>query len=99
MENCRGQGHWCLCSTRLAYSRLVPRGHGDVHREASTASTETEKADITNLAREKTPPVQELANSSVSIIRTKLERYNISTTAKDVIMASWYQKTILHISY
>lgn len=37
--------------------------------------------------------MQDVATSGMSIIRTKIERYNISDTAKDVIMASWREGT------
>ena len=89
MENCGGQGSWCLCFTRLAHSCLVSQGLGHVHREASSTSTTTEQANSTGIAKRNPPLVTNVETSGMSIIRTKIERYNISDTAKDVFIASW----------
>ena len=64
-----------------------------MHREASSTSTTTEEANITNITKRNPLLVQDVATSGMSIIRTKTERYNISDAAKDVIMASWREGT------
>ena len=64
-----------------------------MHREASGTSTTTKQANITDSAKRNPPLVQDVATSGMSIIRTKIERNNISDTAKDIIMASWREGT------
>ena len=92
-ENCGRRSDGCLCVTRLAHSRVVSQGHGYVHRQTSNTSTTTEQINITDSTGRNPPPGQDPETSRVSIIRATIERYSISATAKDVIIASWREGT------
>ncbi len=72
---------------------MVSQSLADVPSCTNQATTKAGQISFTRLTRGNTPSEQEPGTANLSPIRKKLELQNISTTAKEVIMASWREGT------
>ena len=73
----------------LASPRLVPQSSGDAETGTNLPLRKTGHTPVTKSSRESTPNLAPTEPPNLSLIRKCLGKYNLSSSAKDILMASW----------
>ncbi|XP_044166435.1 uncharacterized protein LOC114947296 [Acropora millepora] len=88
----RGSSRSC-CVARLASPRLVSQSSGDAETGTNLPQSTKGPTPVTKSSRGITPNLAQTESPSLSLIRESLAKYNLSSSAKDVLMASWREGT------
>lgn len=88
----RGSSRSC-CVAGLASLRLVSQSSGDAEIGTSLPQSKQGPTLVTKSSRGSTPNLAQTEPPSLSLIRESLAKYNLSSSAKDVLMASWREGT------
>ena len=88
----RGSSRSCRVAG-LASPRLVSQSSGDAEAGTKLPQSKTGPTPVTKSSRGITPNLAQTEPPSLSLIRESLGKYNLSSSAKDVLMASWREGT------
>ena len=88
----RGSSRSCRVAG-LASPRLVSQSSGDAETGTNLPQSRKGPTPVSKSSRGSTPNLAQTEPSSLSLIRESLGKYNLSSSAKDVLMASWRDGT------
>ena len=77
----------------MASPRLVSQSSGDTEAGTNLPQSKKGPTQVTKSSRGSTPNLAQTEPPSLSLIRESLAKYNLSSSAKDVLMASWREGT------
>lgn len=72
---------------------LLSQSSGDAETGTNLPQSKTGPTPVTKSSRGSTPILAQTEPASLSLIRESLGKYNLSSSAKDVLMASWREGT------
>ncbi|XP_015758759.1 PREDICTED: uncharacterized protein LOC107338024 [Acropora digitifera] len=81
------------CVTGLASPRLISQSSGDAETGTNLPQSTKGPTPVTRPSRGSTLNVLQTEPPSLSLIRESLAKYNLSSSAKDLLMASWREGT------
>lgn len=84
----RGSSRSC-CISGLASPMLVSQSSGDAETGTNLPQSKKGPTPVTKSSKGSTPNLAQTQPPSQSLIRESLAKYDLSSTAKDVLMASW----------
>ena len=77
----------------MASPRLVSQNSGDAETGTNLPQSTKGPTPVTKSSRGSTPNLAQTEPPNLSLIRESLAKYNLSSSAKDVLMASWREGT------